>query len=77
MVKTQSIYASTADLKQICDDFYIEKQSFSLFSGLSFSKNEKILICGDETTSTWSKVPRWQAIDNIKNFLKGFFSIKS
>ena len=71
MVKTQSIYASTADLKQICDDFYIEKQSFSLFSGLSFSKNEKILICGDETTSTWSKVPRWQAIDNIKNFLKG------
>lgn len=72
----KSILANEASLKQICESFYIEKKSFSLFSGVSFSKNEKILICGDEQSSTWSKIPRWQAMDNLKNFLKsrGYFS---
>jgi len=55
--------------RKICDDFYINSTDFLLlFSSLSFSENEKLLICGGDKPG-WKKIPKWQALSNLKNFL--------
>jgi translocation and assembly module TamA len=56
-------------LSKICGVFYINSEDYLLlFKGIRFTENEKILICGGDQPG-WSKIPRWQSINNIKNFL--------
>jgi len=67
--KTQTKSKINSDLSKICGDFYIDKKDFLLlFNDISFTGNEKILICGGDEPG-WKEIPRWQAINNIKNFL--------
>jgi translocation and assembly module TamA len=58
-----------SNFRKICGNFFIDSEDFLLlFNDLSFTGNEKILICGGDEPG-WKKIPRWQAINNIKNFL--------
>lgn len=57
------------NLSKICGEFYIDSSDYLLlFNDLSFTENEKILICGGDRPG-WKKIPRWQAVNNVKVFL--------
>ncbi len=59
-----------AGVRSICPGYKIESSS-----PVTFSKNEKTLICGDKDVDSWKDIPRSQAEFFIRNFLqeRGYF----
>lgn len=60
-------------LTSICGPYYLEKDRF--INTFNFGPNEKILICGSET-SGWQNIPKGQALYQVGVFLenKGYFN---
>ena len=72
----QPSFGEILSSKKICGPY--ELTEAQLPGGSLFSKNDLLLICGDESAPGWSEIPRNQALYQIQTVLKsqGYFQSK-